>query len=284
MHAKTTHNAILTETIAHIRDVLGEALDAMTVERVVIGLFFTGVKLSDGSGGVCFTPIKAIPEAVCCPSSAKAMPSSGKLKHRPVTDYLGDLSYARPLEKAMGIAVLNALSASCWRKVPPRGYAVAFGTDPVDDLNIPDGARVVVIGALVPYFKMLKARRQPFHILEKDTRTLKDEEIPYFVPPERAGEVISQADYLIITGTTVLNDTLEGILAQVRPQATVVVVGPTASMLPEAFFQRGVNAIGSIAVTNPDALLDVLAEAGSGYHFYGKSAERLVLRCDDGGR
>jgi uncharacterized protein (DUF4213/DUF364 family) len=49
-------------------------------------------------------------------------------------------------------------------------------------------------------------------------------------------------------------------------------------MLPDAFFQRGVKSIGSIAVTDPDKLLDVLAEAGSGYHFYGKSAERLVVR------
>jgi hypothetical protein len=38
-----------------------------------------------------------------------------------------------------------------------------------------------------------------------------------------------------------------------------------------------VKSIGSITVTDPDDLLDVLAEAGSGYHFYGKSAERLVV-------
>ena len=54
--------------------------------------------------------------------------------------------------------------------------------------------------------------------------------------------------------------------------------GFNTSMLPEAFFSRRVKSIGGIKVTNPDKLLDILAQAGSGYHFYGKSAERLVIR------
>jgi hypothetical protein len=39
-------------------------LDEITVERMVVGLFFAGVKLSSGSIGSCATPIKTIPEAV----------------------------------------------------------------------------------------------------------------------------------------------------------------------------------------------------------------------------
>ncbi len=85
---------------------------------------------------------------------------------------------------------------------------------------------------------------------------------------------------LVITGTTLINDTLEGILAHARPGVDVLLVGPTASMLPEAFFARGVSSIGGICVTRPDALLDVLAEGGSGYHFFGKSAERIVIKRD----
>ena len=68
---------ILKETIGHIQNVLGENFQDITVERAVVGVFFTGVKLSNGDGGICFTPIKEIPEAVCCPSSAKIMPTSG---------------------------------------------------------------------------------------------------------------------------------------------------------------------------------------------------------------
>ncbi len=49
-------------------------------------------------------------------------------------------------------------------------------------------------------------------------------------------------------------------------------------MLPEAFFRRGVSALGGILVTDADRILDVIAEAGSGYHFFGKGAERIIIQ------
>ena len=54
-----------------------------------------------------------------------------------------------------------------------------------------------------------------------------------------------------------------------KPGAQIVVVGPTVSMLPDAFFSRGITSLGGITVTKPDELLDILSEAGSGYHFMG---------------
>lgn len=85
------------------------------------------------------------------------------------------------------------------------------------------------------------------------------------------------ADILVITGTTLINDSLEGILKNAKKNANVMVVGPTASMLPDAFFSRGVSSIGGIIINKPDELLDILTEGGSGYHFFGKSADRVII-------
>ena len=63
-----------------------------------------------------------------------------------------------------------------------------------------------------------------------------------------------------------------------KPGAEIIVTGPTVSMLPDAFFKRGVTSLGGIAVTKADELLDVLSEGGSGYHFFGRSAEQTVIR------
>ncbi len=49
---------ILTEAAHLVEEKLGDDFRKLTVERLVVGLFFTGVKLSNGAGGVCFTPIK----------------------------------------------------------------------------------------------------------------------------------------------------------------------------------------------------------------------------------
>ena len=87
MHDET----ILVETIAGIEEILAGDLDRISVERVAIGLFFTGVKLNTGAAGACATPLRSIPEAVCCPSSAMAMPFPGKLRGRPVRELLKEV-------------------------------------------------------------------------------------------------------------------------------------------------------------------------------------------------
>ena len=77
---------------------------------------------------------------------------------------------------------------------------------------------------------------------------------------------------------TILNNTLPGLLQMAKPGAEILITGPTASMLPEAFFARGVTMLGGIQVTKPDELLNIISEGGSGYHFFGRYAERAVIR------
>ena len=70
-----------------------------------------------------------------------------------------------------------------------------------------------MVGAFVPFLRELKRRRQPFLVLEQDPATLKADELPFFRPAEQAATVVPQADVLLITGTTLINDTLEELLA-----------------------------------------------------------------------
>jgi uncharacterized protein (DUF4213/DUF364 family) len=54
-------------------------------------------------------------------------------------------------------------------------------------------------------------------------------------------------------------------------------VGPTVSLLPDAFLRRGADVLGTVRITAPDEFLEMLAEGGSGYHFLGRSAQKVVL-------
>jgi uncharacterized protein (DUF4213/DUF364 family) len=272
------HNeAILAETIAGIEQILGDDLDRIEIERATVGLFFTGVKLSTGAAGACATPLRSIPEAVCCPSSAMAMPFPGKLRGRPVRDVLKETAAASGIRRAIGIAALNALAEMCWTRRPSLDVELRTGVDAYDAADIRPGEHVVVVGAFVPFLKSLKRAKQRFTVLELDAATLKPDELAYFRPADQADQVVPSADVLLVTGTTLVNDTLEHLLALCRPTARVVVVGPTVGLLPDAFLRRGVDVLGGIRITEPDAFLDVLAEGGSGYHFFGRSAEKVVL-------
>src|SRR6202041_2964088 len=132
MQSPILPSGILTETVAAVTDILGAELDDIAVERAVIGLFFTGVKLSTGHAGACATPIKTIPEAVCCPSSAMAMPFPGKLKEKPARDVIKEAFSDHGIRRGVGIAAVNALADLCWERRPHPLVELRRGTDAFD--------------------------------------------------------------------------------------------------------------------------------------------------------
>jgi len=277
MQSPIPPTGILAETIAAVTDILGPELDEIAVERAVIGLFFTGVKLTTGHAGTCATPIKSIPEAVCCPSSAMAMPFPGKMKGKPARDAIREAFSDHGIRRGVGIAAVNALAELCWERRPHPLVELRRGVDAFDANSFRPDDQTVVVGAFVPFLKELKRRKQPFLVLEKDPDTLKPEEMPFYRPAEMAREVVPQADVLLVTGTTLLNDTLEDLLSWAKPTARITVVGPTIGLLPDAFLRRGADILGGVIITQPDEFLDLLAEGGSGYHFFGRVAEKIVL-------
>lgn len=270
--------SILQESVDIVRNKVGEKLKDITVENVVMGIFFSGVKLSTGQGGMCFTPVKMIPEAVCCPSSAKLMPSPGKLKGRSADEYLDDIFANSILKKTLGIATLNALSVYCYENGLLPDIKVEEGIDAFDIPDLSKHRKAVVVGALVPILKRLTKEGVDYTVLEKDVRTLKGEELKHFADAEKYPEVVPEADILFITGTTLINDTLEGLLEVAKPGAEIIVAGPTVSMIAEPFRKRGVTILGGDYVHDADKALEILSEAGSGYHLFGKSTARTVIK------
>jgi len=268
---------LLQDLHAETLEQLGADAGSLQLERAVLGIFFTGVKLSNGAAGLCATPVKSVPEAVCCPSSAKAMPVPGRIHGRKVLQVLDDLYRPQDLRRALAIATLNALVESLWlRDGPPAGVEVSTG-DAFDALTMGPQDRVALVGAFPPYMRVLRKRNQPFNVLELDPSTLKPDELPYYEPAERAPQVIPRADVLITTGTTLVNGSLDGLLRLLRPGAQAAVIGPTATLLAQPYARRGVTVVGGTRVLAGDELLELLAEGGSGYHFFGKTVERVTL-------
>jgi uncharacterized protein (DUF4213/DUF364 family) len=268
---------ILQETLDTIGEILGDERDRITVERAVVGVFFTGVKLDNGMAGACATPIETVRETFCCASAVAGGRSPGNISGCPAFALAGEALGPNGIGRGLGIAALNALADTCWRRRPQPEAELRIGVDAFDAAAIRPADKVVVVGAFVPFLRALKQRRQPFIVLEQNPATLKADELPFFRPAEKAGTVISEADVLLITGSALVNDTLEDLLALRKPGARVTVVGPTVGLLPDAFLRRGADILGGVRITEPDAFLDALAEGGSAPDFLGRSAQKVVL-------
>lgn len=269
---------IIKEAAALLEAKLGSSFEELTIERLVVGLFFTGVKLSNGRGGICFTPVKELPEAVCCPTSAGKGFDPTKVNGSAVRAILESRGQGRPIQVATQIATLNALSGTVFLDEGRGGYLIEEPRDALDDVHLEPGSRAAVVGAMVPAIRKLKQAGVDYSVIEKDPRTLKNDELAHYVPAKEAAPVLHQADTVIITGATLATGTLEEILDATNPEATVIVLGPSSGFVPEPLFERNVDVVGGVLVKETDALLDVLSAGGSGYHFFDDLASRTVIR------
>ncbi|MFH0784705.1 MAG: DUF4213 domain-containing protein [Pseudomonadota bacterium] len=98
---------ILDDAEAVLRRLHGRNLDALTIERLVAGVFFVGVKLSNGYGGVAYTPPDVIRAAGRCILKG----GSSTVRGMGVDKVMAG-SLANPFAGVIRLATLNALSAS----------------------------------------------------------------------------------------------------------------------------------------------------------------------------
>ncbi len=224
---------ILKETSEHLHELYGERLKGLSVEKVVVGIFFTGVKLSNGCGGVSYTPTSDIHDTVCCPSMAAQKPASGSLKGVSAHEILNE-EKETPIFNAIRISVMNALSFDVF--LAGSGYEIIYDKDLLEIIDLNSIKRISMVGAFIPFIKRLKRMEGiELYVVEKKESSLKNDELRYYVPAERASEVLPISDTVIITGSSIANGTIDELLSCVRPGSTVAVVGPTASFLPDAF-------------------------------------------------
>jgi len=272
---------MMTSVVADTIDIITEKspipLQSVHVDDLVIGIFFTGVKLSTGHAGVATTPRGEIPEAVCCPTSAARMPQAGNLEHKPIAEILKYSLDPNVLKSAVGIATLNALSQLILEAMDPIDYPMIKDKDGFDLLRIQPNEKVSIIGAFGPYIRRLKMMGNPFLIIEKNPMTLRSDEMKYFKPESEMRSALEKSDVVIITGTTIVNHTIDTILSFIKNGIRTAMIGPTASMIPDAFFKRGVHVVAGVRILDTDLMIKILKQGGSAFHLLKECSEKMAF-------
>jgi uncharacterized protein (DUF4213/DUF364 family) len=269
--------SVLAETVAHLASVLGDTLDDLVVDRAVVGQTFTAVKLSNGSAGACYTPARAAITSDCCARLPKSMHLAGHLKGRPVKDFLADLWEDQAHCRALGIATINALAETLWRRRPLAGWRLTSGVDALTAAALQPSEKLVMVGAFVSYLRRLKETEAKFVVLELTEAPFLPEERVYYRPADMAPLLVPGADVLLMTGSTLVNDTMDDLLALARPDARVVLVGPSVPLMPDILAAKGADVLATIRISDPDRFLDILAEGGGAQGMFDGSADLVVL-------
>jgi uncharacterized protein len=268
---------VISETIEIVKEKSPTPLEEVWIDDLVIGIFFTGVKLSTAHAGVAFTPIGEVPEAVCCPTSAARMPQAGNLEGKPVSEILKYSLDPNVLKSAIGVAAMNAVSQLILESGNGDEYRVVKEADGFDLLYIQPNETVTLIGAFGPYIRRLKMMGNPFFIVEKSPLPLRPDEMKYFKPASEMSSALQKSDVVVSTGTAIVNHTMDSILSSVSSKHRVAIIGPTASMIPDAFFERGVQVMAGVRILDPTLMMKILKQGGSAYHLLKECSEKMAL-------
>ena len=237
-----------------LRDLLHAAAGAppLVASAVVAGPRFTALVGAAApaapatAAGVAYTGAGEIDASYDAVAATRALESESL--GRPLLDLAGQVVAGR---QDLGAAALNALLG-----VQLRAAGSRLGDENGLDLLAQQcaGRRLAVVGQF-PYLKTIRVEAAQSWVLE--LRPDGDE-----LPAAAAPEIIPQADVVGITGSTLANGTLQGLLDLCRPDAFVVLIGPTAPLSP-VLFDYGVDVICGAVADDPLATLQALSAEAS---------------------
>jgi hypothetical protein len=98
-------------------------------------------------------------------------------------------------------------------------------------------------------------------------------------PAEAAADLLPKADIVAITGSALINGTLDRLLALCQPSSTVMVLGPSTPLSP-VLFEHGAHILSGTRILDEAALLRTVAQGASFHQVEGARRVTLVRQAD----
>ena len=267
---------IVQETYDFLKNNYTEIFRNTTIERVVVGVYFTAVKLSSGFAGMGKTEI----DSHCCNSYKHKRNfgdfSPGKINGQKIIDLFEKAENTDVLNNVR-LAVLNAVSSEI---ISRSNYNVIEDKDPIELIDLNHKKTICVVGAFQSYINKIAATQNNLFVLELNENAFEENQKQFYVPAEKYAETFSKSDIIIITGATLANNTLDTLLANIPERAQTILVGPSSSLIPDVLFRHKINIIGSTRILDAEKMFTIISEGGTGYHLFNTCAKKICILND----
>jgi uncharacterized protein (DUF4213/DUF364 family) len=163
-------------------------------------------------------------------------------------ELLSCIKDTRPLYRSMALALVNALN---------HAYSLGLPDDPrdtfwMDVLGIGQGTRLVMVGFFRPLMQKLADCGALVEVLD-DGQGVGDRNAFY-------KKLETWADALILTSTSIVNNSTEEILGRISPDVKVAMLGPSTPLTPEAFRNLPVRLLAGTVVTDQTGVLKAIRQ------------------------
>ena len=247
---------MMTPVIRRVFDACAGLADRAEVTDLTIGLGYTAVVVDGVDLGLSYTWFET---KTCCSPAGRLAHVEGE----PASVLLELLLSDDGIERSVGVATVNALThtqAAACADDPPPGAVVR-------DLGAGAGSRVAMVGYFPPLARALEERGAELEVLDS-ARQMGD-------PARFEDRLRTWAEIVVLTGTTVLNGSVDSLLAATGPQARAIVLGPTTPLVPEAFAGTAVVALAGMVATDVDRV-QRLVRRGAGTPEIQRYARKVV--------
>ena len=151
------------------------------------------------------------------------------------------------LEASIGVAAINSLIEVEREQVRE--------SNAMEVLAEQGRGRAVALVGHVPFIPQLRPLTRELWVIEQHP-------IEGAYPAEAAADLIPQADVVAITGTALINHSLEGLLALCPPNCFVMILGPSTPLSP-VFFGYGVAMLSGAWVVDEEAALRTIGQGAT---------------------
>ncbi|MHA1985453.1 MAG: Rossmann-like domain-containing protein [Promethearchaeota archaeon] len=262
---------ILEKTVEEVKQIyINHEIEPPEVSKVVLGLGYTGVEVSTYENDSILGLAATVPNIVNNTNCSK-IDFAGNLTNKALFELM-EWSFEPPsVRKIVGLATLNAVSQHILKI--KNTYTKLKG-DLINHLHIDKDSSITVIGLMKPLIrKISKVTKSIILVEDSIPNSAEFTEFKFRKGIEQMMNKEFSTDILICTGTVLINNTIEKILGLFRDKARkIIIIGPSASIIPDILFENGVDIVGGMTIVDPEATLRVLQEGGGTKLFkqYGK--------------
>ncbi len=270
---------IFNETYYLLKDRYSRDIGNLVVSDIRIGQYLTVVRLSDNSVGTSSTlPLE---HPFCLKESRDFGDFSPlKIRGKKVTDIL-ETDRKSQIISSLKTAVLSAISSGI---ISSGEYIVKENCDPIQFVDLGKKKTITIVGAFHSYIRKISETGNRLFVLEKNKKALRGEFQNYYVEASQYEKIVPDSDVLLITGQTLVNDTIDELLSFVSPGCQVIVAGPSGGIIPDVLFEKGVSIVGGIRITRPEIVFNIVSEGGLGYHLFEYCAAKICILRENEGR
>jgi uncharacterized protein len=229
--------------ISHrLHEYMSGRMTGIKVSEVRIGVGYAAVVLDENLSGLAAVLRQDM--EFHCGVVAKA----GKLSGMPASELLLYLPNGRnAVERALGLAAANAVLST---------GAPQEESDALALMNLSPGDQVTMVGLFRPLVPRIEQSEAKLTILEEK------EALPGTLTFKRRGDALKTCTVAIITGTSILNNTLETILNELGNPRWVSILGPSTPVCREIFTGTPVTHLGGSVVLDQPKVLQIVSEGG----------------------